>query len=245
MDQNSSFIKVSDLAFSYNGKHILREVNLSLTSNKTYAIIGPNGGGKTTFLHLLMGLLHPLSGTIKIQGMAPRFYRDKIGYVPQTPRFDKLFPLTVEELVLMGALHELPWWGRWKKATKQRARELIDLVGLADKIDQPIGQLSGGQIQRAYIARAMLSKPKLFLLDEPTANLDPDAESHVITLLRQLKTETTLLIVTHELENVVDLADQVLCIQNDVCLLEMKDVCHHYSMGVYHPPDAREGGGTL
>lgn len=227
-------IEIQDLSFSYEGRSVLKNVNLSLNGDRCYAIIGPNGGGKTTFLNLLMGCLTPDQGKILIDGVSPYTYRQSIGYVPQTPYFDKLFPLNVEELVLMGALSELSTWGFWSKAVKEKAKKALELVKLSDKTKDPIGELSGGQTQRAYIARAIMNHPNILLLDEPTANLDPEAVKDVIELLRLLKKDVLIFVVTHDLDSITHLVDQVICIQNGVGVMNREELCHHFSLGLYH-----------
>jgi zinc transport system ATP-binding protein len=227
-------IELKSVSFNYEGKKILDNVSLSLSQEKCYAIIGPNGGGKTTFLHLLMGFLTPSKGEILINGVSPIHFRKEIGYVPQTPSFDRLFPLTVEQLVLMGALQKLTPFGTWPAAVKEKARKALALVGLSHKAKEPIGELSGGQIQRAYIARSIMNQPKLLLLDEPTASLDPEVVKEIIDLLNYLKKEMMILVVSHDLESVMGVADQVICVQTQVNIMEVREVCHHFSIGVYH-----------
>jgi len=227
-------IEINNVSFSYDGKKVLDKVQLSLDEKHCYAIIGPNGGGKTTFLQLLMGFLTPESGSISINNKSPVEFRNSIGYVPQTPSFDKLFPLTVEQLVLMGALSELSPFGFWPKKVKEKAKKALETVGLIHKAKEPIGELSGGQIQRAYIARAIMNHPKILLLDEPTASLDPDVVKEMIALLKKLKNDMMILIVSHDLESVMNIADFVICVQNQVSLMDVHDVCHHFSLGVYH-----------
>jgi zinc transport system ATP-binding protein len=229
-----NFIEIQDVSFGYEGRAVLKNVNLSLKGDRCYAIIGPNGGGKTTFLNLMMGCLTPDKGQILIDGASPHAFRESIGYVPQTPYFDKLFPLNVEELVLMGALHELSPLGFWSKTIKDNARKALELVKLSHKAKDPIGELSGGQTQRAFIARAIMNKPKILLFDEPTANLDPEAVKDVIELLNILKEEILIFIVTHDLDSITNLVDEVICIQNGVSLMNVRQLCHHFSLGVYH-----------
>lgn len=227
-------IEVDRLSFGYEGRAVLKNVTLSLQGDLCYAIIGPNGGGKTTFLQLMMGFLSPDQGTILIDGKTPQAIREWIGYVPQTPYFDKQFPLSVEELVLMGALHELGPFGRWKKETKEKAKRALELVNLSHKAKDAIGELSGGQIQRAYIARAIMNHPKILFLDEPTASLDPQVAKEIIDLLKELKKEISIFVVSHDLDGIAAVADRAICIQKEVNLIDIKELCHHFSLGVYH-----------
>jgi len=227
-------IKFDALDFSYGDFPVLEDISLNLTEGSFHTIIGPNGGGKTTFLKLLMGLLEPSRGTIRINGLSPKKARKTIGYVPQSKGFDRDFPLTVLELVLMGLLSKLNILGRFNAAQRQKALEAIDRVGLKDFANHPFGKLSGGQAQRALIARALVDEPKILLLDEPTANVDPAAEKQIYELIRKLKGSTTILMVTHDLPGMIKDSDSVLIIQQNLREVPPEKVCGHFAMGLYH-----------
>lgn len=216
------------VSFSYDGVNtILDDVSLQLQEKQFIAIIGPNGGGKTTFLKLLMGLLLPQKGAVRL------FYQ-KIGYVPQVLRFDKHFPISVEELVLQGLLSRLTWWGRFKESDLALAHEVLDKVGLQDYKKVPFGSLSGGQAQRALIARALVSDPDLLLLDEPTASVDNQSEKEIIQMLSAFAKNKTVLMVTHDLSAIAPQVSRVLFINHQVRSLKPEEICGHFAMGVYH-----------
>jgi zinc transport system ATP-binding protein len=225
-------IELQNLSFSYGEASVLTNVNLSVYENDVVGIIGPNGGGKTTLLKLLMGFLKPTSGKIEMLGAM----RKDIAYVPQNQRFDKEFPVSVQEVVLQGRLSHLPWYGLFSSADKEAALLALEKVGLADFSQRSFGTLSGGQAQRVLIARALVSNPKLLLLDEPTASVDSNAEAHIYQILQSLAGKMTILMVTHDLNAAVEQVQRVILVQNSVMSLQPQEVCQHFAMGLYHAP---------
>lgn len=228
-------IKVDTLSFSYNGMPVLSQVDFSVKKGEFIAIFGPNGGGKTTLLKLLMGFLKPQKGHISIFGHCCEEKRQFIGYVPQVAHFDKDFPISVLEVVLMGCLSHLSFFGTLPEKTKTQAKNALDRVGLLPLASRSFGSLSGGQAQRALIARALVSEPKLLLLDEPTASVDPTAEKEILEILGNLKGEMTILMVTHDLQSVVHQVDRLLCVRREVSSYLPSEVCDHFLLGLYHP----------
>lgn len=222
-----NLICIENLQFHYDKDVIIETVNLTINKGEFVGIFGPNGGGKTTFLKLLLGFLKPTSGKIELSC-------NKIGYVPQAARFDKQFPVSVLEIVLMGFLSQCNIWGRYPSYAKQKALAAIERVGLKGREKQAFGTLSGGQAQRVLIARAIVNDPDLLLLDEPTANVDPEAESAIFDLLEELRKSMTILLVTHDLQGIVDKADRLLCIHKAARFYSRSDMCSHLSLGVYH-----------
>lgn len=233
---NNPAISLSHLSFSYEDLPILEQDTLEIAKGSFIGIIGPNGGGKTTLLKLLMGFIHPSKGKIRIFGKSPEQARTKIGYVPQVHKCDREFPITVHELILLGALSTSSLFGTYSKEVKQNALELIDELGLSPHIKKSFGSLSGGLAQRALLARALLSDPDLLLLDEPTANVDPASTSLIMNKLQALKGEKTILIVTHDLRTIAERVDQILCIQGQITTYHPKEICEHFAFGLYHTP---------
>jgi zinc transport system ATP-binding protein len=229
-------IEIKNLEFRYDKTQILQHIDLSVSKGAFVGIFGPNGGGKTTFLKLLMGFLRPSQGEILLFGSQPKSQRKKIGYVPQIARFDRQFPISVLEVVLMGCLSKASWWGGCPPHLKHKAKEKLALVGLPDKHNVPFGTLSGGQAQRALIARAIVNDPELLLLDEPTASIDPDAETLIFQLLMQLKETMTILMVTHDLQGIINKADRLLCVNHRIVSYLPKEICEHFALGLYHAP---------
>lgn len=229
-------IEVNHLFFSYEKLLILDDINVRIKPGEFIGIFGPNGGGKTTFLKLLLGLLKPDRGTIRIFGQPAEQIRNRIGYVPQFKLFDKQFPISVLEVVLQGCLSRLNWWGHFPKEMILQAKEALAKVRLEHKADAAFGTLSGGQMQRALIARALVSRPDLLLLDESTSSVDAETEQSIYQLLVELKGKITIIMVTHDLSHLIDKADQFLCIQKQMTYYQPKEICEHFTLGLYHPP---------
>lgn len=229
-------VSVEHVSFGYQKENILEDVTFEIKKGEFTGIFGPNGGGKTTLLKLIMGFIKPSSGTIKIQGMSPQEAQNQIAYVPQNLRFDRQFPISVKELVLSGRLSNLPWHGRYSQEDKELASQMLEKVGLTHTQNSSFGTLSGGQAQRALIARALVSNPKLLILDEPTASVDAEAEKEIYNILDELKGKMTILMVTHHLHATINHVQRVLCVCKNAIELKPEEVCEHFAMGLYHPP---------
>lgn len=229
-------IVANDLCFAYSAAPVLSHVSFEILEGQFVGIIGPNGGGKTTLLKLLMGFLKPDSGTLKIFDKDPCDARSEIAYVPQRLPFDRLFPISVLEVVLTGRLSHLPWYGAYSARDKQLASEALEAVELSSFAHAPFGSLSGGQTQRVLIARALVSQPKLLLLDEPTSSVDVEAQAEIYRLLAKLRGKMTLAMVTHDLQTVIERVDRILCVQGVAIPLKPEEVCQHFTVGLYHTP---------
>ena len=214
-DDRSAIVEFHDVSFSYGGAPVLEDVNLCLREGGYICIIGPNGGGKTTLLKLLLGLLEPTRGRVEVFGRPPQQARRLIGYMPQHGHFDPLFPVTVMDVVLMGRLGAR-WWGRYSRADADAAHLALEEMDLDDLARRPFAALSGGQRQRVLIARALACDPKLLLMDEPTANLDPEAEDEFYKLMRRLNQRLTVVIVSHDLGFVSQFVQSVVCVNRRV-----------------------------
>ncbi len=192
-------IDIRGLWFSYNGHSVLEEVNLSVPRGDFLVLMGPNGGGKTTLLKLILGLLAPRRGEITVLGTAPRLAAHRVGYVPQNVHVNKSFPISVHDVVRMGRLgvggRLSRSGGRDGEAAVRRAMEEMGVWGLRRR---RIGQLSGGQLQRAFIARALVSRPEILLLDEAMASIDARGRAEFYDLLAELNRRVTILAVTHD-----------------------------------------------
>ena len=191
-----SAVSFDRVSYSYDGRAtVLQEVGFTIAAGQFVTIVGPNGGGKTTLFRLILGLLTPTSGKISIFGQRPEEARARIGYVPQHFVCDPLFPVRVEDVVRMGLLGPGPRPG--KPETKQRIADALEQVGLGAVRRRWFSSLSGGQRQRVLIARALVVRPQLLLLDEPTSNVDAAAEENILTTLERLKGDLTILLITH------------------------------------------------
>ena len=209
-------IACHDLAFGYPGHPILRKVNIRIPTGDFVCVVGPNGSGKTTLLKLALGMLRPTNGRIEVFGQTPDRSRQRIGYVPQHPRLDPLFPISAVEVVMMGRLGRAPVLGGWRRDDKARAREALQEVGLDERVNAHYATLSGGQKQRVLIARALASDPDLLLLDEPTAGLDAHVEEGFYRLLEKLNSRLTIVLVSHDLGFVSGFVKSVVCVGHDV-----------------------------
>jgi manganese/iron transport system ATP-binding protein/manganese/zinc/iron transport system ATP- binding protein len=197
-------IRVDGLAAAYGAKTVLRDVSFAVAGGQRVAILGPNGGGKTTLFRVLLGELAPKAGTV----VRPQ----RCGVVPQTERSRLDFPVSALDVALMGSISRLAWWRRPGRAERRAARAALDAVGLADRADATFGDLSGGQRQRVLVARALVQDAGVLLLDEPFTGLDAVSAERLETLLRSLAEEgRALLIATHDVEQ-ARRWDRVLCL---------------------------------
>jgi zinc transport system ATP-binding protein len=196
---------------------VLSRVYFKIFPLDLVSLIGPNGGGKTTLFRLLLGLLKPGRGTIRIFGQSPERTRSRVGYVPQYARFDPRFPISVRDVVTMGRLGNLHT-GPYRSSDREAAAAALEEVGLAELGGRPFADLSGGQRQRVLIARALAGKPELLLLDEPTANVDRTTEARLYELLRGLNERLTILMASHDVGFVTKFVKQCLCVNRNVIL---------------------------
>lgn len=201
-------LDVTNLCFSYGNQPVLEEVTFSYTCKDFLAIIGPNGGGKSTLLKLLLGLLEPQSGTISLFGNSPKDASSLLAYVPQNTNTNLSFPITAFEVALMGCLKPSTF-GFFSKADKEEALHALERVGIAHLKDAKIGELSGGQRQRVFIARALCAKAKLLLLDEPTASVDTQGQQHIFELLQSLNQSLGVIVVSHDINVVLGYATKI------------------------------------
>ena len=218
MNENS-VIKIHDLHFSYGGPVILEDIQLDIKANEFVGMVGPNGSGKTTLLKIILGLLDPDKGSVKVLGKQPYQAVKEIGYMPQFTAFSRDFPISVEETVLMGRLGKTSSIGFFSKKDKQLAGESMEAVEVLDLKKRSIGSLSGGQLQRVLIARALACNPKIMILDEPTANIDMKAEKDIFDLLKKLNEKITIIVVTHDIGFISQYITKVACINRTL-------VCH-------------------
>jgi len=226
-------ITTNTLCFAYDSLNVIENASISIDEGEFIAIFGPNGGGKSTLLNLLMGFLSPTSGKIQIFNKPPKKARQWMSYVPQHFDYDAAFPITAIEVVLGGS--PISWYGSVARSEKVKAHELLDTVGLKKFVHHPFSELSGGQQQRALIARALINEPKILFLDEPTSSIDPEAGQKIYELLFSLKGKMTIIMVTHLLQSAISYADRLFCVQKSVSEKSKNEVCKHFAMGLYHP----------
>ena len=209
-------VETTGVCFSYNADPVLVDVNISVPRLDLAAIVGPNGGGKTTLLKLMLGLLEPDCGEVRVFGERPRDVTKRMGYVPQDFSYDRTLPITALDVVLMGRLGTGGVFGTWTGAARDRAREALETVDAAQLADRRFVDASAGQQQRVLIARALATEPEMLMLDEPTASLDVAAEREIYRLLQELNERMTVVLVTHDLGFVSDVVKSVLCVNRHV-----------------------------
>lgn len=216
MTNGEAVIQFEGVAFSYDETPVLEDVNIHISERDFVSIVGPNGGGKTTLIKLILGLLEPRRGSVRVFGAAPARARPRIGYMPQHVQFDPQFPVSVLDVVLTGRLGISRTMGPYGAFDKQAARDALNEVGLADLAARPFSAISGGQRQRVLIARALACAPDLLLLDEPTANLDLRVQDDLYELLRNLSAKVTVVLVSHDVGFVSKFVKTVVCVNRTV-----------------------------
>ncbi|MCX5869673.1 MAG: metal ABC transporter ATP-binding protein [Deltaproteobacteria bacterium] len=208
-------IQCEQVSFSYGEIPILTNVSFSIQKLDAVALVGPNGGGKSTLLKLILGLLTPQSGTIKVLGVSPQRARQKIGYMPQHLQYDPSFPVSVMDVVLMGRAGSTGL-GRYSAEDRRIAMQAMVELAVDGLAARPFNSLSGGQRQRILIARALACEPEILLLDEPTANVDPGVELQFFEILKGLANRVTVLTVSHDLGFVSQMVSRVFCVNRQV-----------------------------
>jgi zinc transport system ATP-binding protein len=209
---DTPIVEIKDVAFAYNGDAVLQDVNLEIRRGDFIAMIGPNGGGKTTLLKLILGLLKPNKGVIRVLGQPAAQASVRIGYVPQDVHLNLNFPISAMDVVLMGTLAPQKRWKRKSAVQRQEALSALERLEMAAHAQKRIGALSGGQRQRVFIARALATRPRLLLLDEPTAGIDSKGQADFFRLLKTLNRDVAILIVSHDLLVISRYVKSVACV---------------------------------
>jgi zinc transport system ATP-binding protein len=213
-------IELTSVNYQFDQRIILEAISFNLAPGDFVGLVGPNGAGKTTLLRLILGLLKPDSGEIKVLGYNPALslnVRRQIGYLPQRQVFDTNFPLTVSEAVSLALPRPLFFW-HYNTRQKEQVSKTLNLLNLLDLSHKPLGQLSGGQQQLVFLARTLVNEPQLLLLDEPTNGLDINAQNHFFGVLNRLHTELglTILVVSHDLLGLASYAPRFLLLNRTI-----------------------------
>lgn len=212
---DDTVIRFEQVDFSYNGEPVLQDVNLLIHNREMIGVVGPNGGGKTTLLRLILGLLKPDRGKIFVFGESPARSSHRLGYVPQHMQFDYRFPVSVLDVVVMGLVAKTGF-GPLPKKQIRAAEEALETVSLLRFRNKPFAELSGGQRQRVLIARALATTPDMLLFDEPTANVDTSAGEQLYEILARLNQTMTILVVSHDIGFVNQQISSVVCVNHRV-----------------------------
>ncbi len=234
MNSLEKVISFEHVDFTFDKKSILKDVSFCIKKGEFVCLLGPNGGGKTTLLKLLMGLLAPTNGTILINGLATSKMQKTIGYMPQYMHYDPRFPITVSEVILMGRIRPGLFGGIFGKNDYFHLDKVLRQLDLQEVKNHLFNNLSGGQKQRVLIARALVSGPEILIFDEPLANIDATAELSLMELLASFKHEKTILFVSHEFNFVDKMVDKVLCINKEVVVHQTKEITTENLLALYH-----------
>lgn len=210
-----SLISIRDLWVEYDNTTALEGVNIDIYEDDLLGIIGPNGGGKSSLVKAIMGTT-TYKGHIWYDESLRRGNHYQIGYMPQVSEFDMRFPISIREVVLSGLQTEKGFFGRYSAEDKRRADELLNKMGIAELASNPIGEVSGGQMQRALLCRAIISEPKLLILDEPTNFVDNRFEYEFYNMVRQLSDKMAIVMVSHDLGTITSVVKSILCVNRSV-----------------------------
>lgn len=208
-DERQTVIEVQGVTFGYGREVVLDDVSLRIDRSDFLAVIGPNGGGKTTLLKVILGLLEPWSGQV-VCHLSGR--RGQLGYVPQFSTFDRNFPMRVAEMVLMGKLGERGFLAPYRREDRVAVARVLERLHLESVAQSPVAEISGGQLQRVLIARALVGEPGILFLDEPTASIDAESRETLEGILRELNRSIPIVVVTHDVTSIAPLVSRVACI---------------------------------
>lgn len=230
-------VEIQGVWVQLGGRSVLEDIHFTLQKGDFYGVIGPNGGGKTTLIKVILGLIQPWRGEVRVEGARPEAHRHRLGYVPQYRTYDFTYPLTVGEMVLSGRLGLISGpFRKYRAQDREKAREAMERMGIGDLADRPIGELSGGQQQRAIIARALVAEPHALLLDEPTTHVDPRMEEEFYEILRSLQKQMAILLVTHDMTAVSAYVDKIACLNRRLYTHGNREIDEDMLAAVYHCP---------
>jgi zinc transport system ATP-binding protein len=229
-------IRLINIHVSYGQIPVLEDITLSVFQHDFLGIIGPNGGGKSTLLKVLLGLVKPDSGDVIVFSKSPRQVRSHIGYVSQHPSFDRDFPASVRDVILMGRYVRAGLFHHYSREDKTVVERTLARVGMQGYENQQIGHLSGGQQQRVFVARALVAEPELLLLDEPTASIDPTMQTEFYELLDELKKSLTIIMVSHDIGAVSVYVDKIACLNRQLYYHGSKEITPEVLEATYKCP---------
>lgn len=229
-------VRLEGVWFRYDGVPVLEDINLTVRPRDFVGIIGPNGGGKTTLLKVILGLLKPARGRVSVLGKTPRETRRFVGYVPQYRGLDRAFPISAWEVAMMGRLGRRGPLRRYTDDDRHAVEAALQQVGMIDQKDRAIGRLSGGELQRVYVARALAGDPEILLLDEPTASVDASTVGSIYDVLRGINQRTTILLVSHDIGVVSSYVKSIACLNRKLIYHGSKEITPDMLEAAYHCP---------
>ncbi len=237
MSKSSNLIEIEDLTVSYRqGEPVLDQVSCVVEPLSYVGVIGPNGGGKTTFLKVILGLLKPDSGRIRVFGEKPGKEVSRLGYVPQFAQFDCSYPISVMDVVLMGRINRSFWRFSYNHNDVLVAQNALERVSLLDKQEETIGCLSGGEVQRVLLARALACEPELLLLDEPTSSIDSRIEQDFYQLLKELNQDMAIMLVSHDVGVIAREVNAITCVNRTLTMHDATTITRENLTDLYDNP---------
>ncbi len=234
--KNNIVVELKDVCFSYTNISVLESINITIKEKDFLSIIGPNGGGKTTILKIILGLLEPNKGMVYVFNASAKKARKHIGYLPQHISFDFDFPISVQEVVLMGRLGKRGIGRKFTETDVSVCMQVLEKVGMQKYKNSELGKLSGGQRQRVFIARALSTEPRLLLLDEPVSSVDTQWQQAFYELLHDLNKEITIVLVTHDISVVSTYIDKIACLNKKLYYHGSKKEGMHKISEMYECP---------
>ncbi len=236
MDANTPLIRLNHVYAGYDQSIVLEDINLDIMPLDFIGIVGPNGGGKSTLLKVILGLLPVRQGIVTIEGKTPEEGRNRLGYVPQYAHFDHQFPINVRQVVEMSQTGRNSVFHRQTREERESIERALDRVGMLGLASRPIGELSGGQRQRVYIARALAADPHVLLLDEPTASIDIEGRASVYQLLSELNEKIAILLISHDIGTISSFVKTVGCMSRKLFYHHDKQLTPEMIDEAYHCP---------
>jgi len=244
-DSEAIIVSLRGIAAAYDNNTVLHDVNLDIYNRDFLGIIGPNGGGKTTLIKVILGLLKPTAGNILFFENEEPVNSLTMGYLPQYNSIDKKFPICVEEVILSGLSSKKSLVGKFTKEQKEKASQMVIRMGLEGLERRPIGQLSGGQLQRALLGRAIISDPHLLILDEPSTYIDKQFEARLYELLTEINKECAIILVSHDIGTVLQNVKSIACVNETLDYHPDAGVTSEWLEKNFHCPIEVLGHGTI
>lgn len=230
----NKLIDITNLTVDYDNKpNVLQDVNLSIYQDDFLGIIGPNGGGKTTLLRTILGLIKPQSGSITFYNKDEKTVSLNIGYLPQINQIDKKFPISVSEVILSGLTPGTNIFKRYSHADKQKVKEVAQRLGIEELLQRAIGELSGGQLQRVLLGRAIIDNPKLIILDEPSTYVDKLFETNFYKLLGDINKDIAIVLVSHDVGTIISLVKNIACVNQGLHYHPGTDISQEWLLNAY------------
>ena len=233
---STPIVEIRDVAFAYSGESVLQDVSLDIRQRDFMAVIGPNGGGKTTLLKLMLGILKPDRGTVRIFGTQPREAASRIGYVPQDIHVNRGFPISVQDVVRMGRVRGGGGWRHFSKKDMAIVQQALEQVEMWSLRFRRMDELSGGQRQRVFLARALVSKPEILFLDEPMSSVDTKGQTDFYDYLLELNRTVTIVVVSHDAMILSSHAKSVACVNRQLFFHNAPEITKDMLEMAYHCP---------